>query len=101
MNKHTPTPWGFIYDGSSEWSIGPADDPQSNPVMTIWSKDDDKARANAAHIVKCVNEREELVEALSILLKEYRQFLWDEFSTKDDEYSRRAKKALARAEKEP
>jgi hypothetical protein len=46
------------------------------------------------------DEREELVEALSILLKEYRQFLWDEFSNKDDEYSRRAKKALARAKKQ-
>ena len=61
--NHTPTPWGYTYDGSSEWSIGPAADPQSNPVMSIWSRNDDRARANAAFIVRAVNCHDELIDA--------------------------------------
>jgi len=60
--KHTPTPWGYTYDGSSDWSIGPVNDPQSNPVMNVWSKDDDKARANAGFIVRAVNSHEALLK---------------------------------------
>lgn len=68
---HTAVPWGYVYDGSSEWSIGPADDPQSNPVMTIWSKDDAKAEANAAFVVKAVNAYELIIEALNEAEKIY------------------------------
>lgn len=32
----TPGPWGFTYDGSSDWTIGEADDPQGKPVAHVW-----------------------------------------------------------------
>lgn len=45
--SHTPGPWGYTYDGSSTWSIGPSDDPQVNSVATIFDRRDARARANA------------------------------------------------------
>jgi len=48
MSKHTPGPWGYTYDGSSQWSIGPAEDPQGDDcVASIWDRNDERARANA------------------------------------------------------
>ncbi len=32
----TPGPWGCVYDGSSDWSIGPEDDPQVGRVGGVW-----------------------------------------------------------------
>ena len=31
LKKASPRPWGYTYDGSSDWSIGPKDDPQVSP----------------------------------------------------------------------
>ena len=36
---HTDGPWGWTYDGSSDYSIGPEDDPQVNPVAHVHSRD--------------------------------------------------------------
>ena len=35
-DKFTPGPWEFTYDGSSDWSIGPAADPQGRRVARCW-----------------------------------------------------------------
>ena len=48
--RATKGPWGYCYDGSSDWSIGEQDDPQEKTVLGIWSKDDDKAGANCKFI---------------------------------------------------
>lgn len=45
--RHTPGPWGYVYDGSSTWSVGPYDDPQVGSVLTVYDRKDDRARANA------------------------------------------------------
>jgi hypothetical protein len=48
---NTPGPWGYTYDGSSDWSIGPADDPQGDGrVAHVWDKNDERARANVSLI---------------------------------------------------
>ena len=64
---HTTTPWGFTYDGSSDWSIGQAEDPQGMVVCNIWDRNDDRARANAAFIVRAVNVHEKLLANLKWL----------------------------------
>ncbi len=32
---HTPGPWRSVYDGSSEWSVGPDEDPQDLRIATV------------------------------------------------------------------
>ena len=61
---HTPTPWGYTYDGSSDWSIGQAEDPQGMYVCNIWDRNDARAQSNAAFIVKAVNAYQPMVDAL-------------------------------------
>lgn len=38
-------PLGWTYDGSSDYSIGYADDPQANCVARMWDRKDERARA--------------------------------------------------------
>lgn len=47
MNKQTPAPWGYTYDGSGTYSIGPAADPQGAAIAVIYDHDDERAKANA------------------------------------------------------
>lgn len=35
----TPNSWGWTYDGSSDYSIGPIEDPQVNPVAHVYNRD--------------------------------------------------------------
>jgi hypothetical protein len=35
-NAATPGPWAIVYDGSSDWSIGPQPDPQGLSVAGVW-----------------------------------------------------------------
>lgn len=72
---HTPTPWGYCYDGSSDWSIGEASDPQGKMVCTIWDKNDDRAKANAAFIVLAVNNHDSLLIRLKSLRKAVSKYL--------------------------
>jgi hypothetical protein len=45
--KYTPGPWGWTYDGSSDYSIGTLADPQGdNRIAHVWDKNDERARAN-------------------------------------------------------
>ena len=66
MAEHTPTPWGFTYDGSSTWSIGPEEDPQDRRIATVQRRGGqdtwEEAAANAALIVEAVNAYETLVQ---------------------------------------
>jgi hypothetical protein len=38
-------PWGWTYDGSSDYSIGPAADPQDRRVAHVYSRNPDTAHA--------------------------------------------------------
>lgn len=62
---HTPGPWGFTYDGSSDWSIGPADDPQARRIASVWDRDDARAEAN----VRLIAAAPELLAALKLLAR--------------------------------
>jgi len=62
--EHTPTPWKvYLYGGVQ---IGQED--TGDAVCSMWG-DKQEGEANAAHIVKCVNMHDELVEALYNLVK--------------------------------
>lgn len=66
--KHTPGPWGWTYDGSSDYSIGQADDPQVKRVANIyaWQRNHDQAMADCALIAAAPD----LLAALKALLTE-------------------------------
>jgi len=32
---HTSGPWGYVYDGSSVWSVGRDDDPQDRRIASV------------------------------------------------------------------
>ncbi len=53
----TPTPeeYGYTYDGSSEWSIGPKAETQVDPICTVWDRNDDRAKAKVMLIVNALN----------------------------------------------
>lgn len=44
----TPGPWGWVYDGSKDYSIGRAADPQGHNVANVYAygRDYDRAEAN-------------------------------------------------------
>lgn len=58
-------PYGYCYDGSSTWSIGPARDPQM-AVCNINDRNDDRARAICQYLVRVANCHEELVAACKL-----------------------------------
>jgi hypothetical protein len=45
----TPGPWGYTYDGSNDYSIGAAEDPQAQRVASVYDPTS-KNGANAAFI---------------------------------------------------
>jgi len=61
MPEHTQTPWRAEFDPQcNRWSIlGPHDSPVLAPELAVCFGD-----GNTVHIVRCVNERDGLVEAL-------------------------------------
>lgn len=85
MTAHTPTPWKACtdMDGRHQGFSMLADSPEFqqenwpyHPLIarTLHGRGEaplEVARANAAHIVKCVNAHDYLVEALKILVKQY------------------------------
>lgn len=71
---HTPTPWR-LGEASNEYQSIVCDD-NANGV-TFWVANVD-ARANvAAHIVKCVNLHDELVDALELLIDNISPEAWE------------------------
>lgn len=36
-------PWGWVYDGSSTYSIGDADDPQGTMIASVRDRNDERA----------------------------------------------------------
>lgn len=63
--KHTPTPWKVYQFGGVQ--IGQEDTGEA--ICSMWG-DKSEGDANAAHIVKCVNMHDGLVEALRRLKQE-------------------------------
>lgn len=81
---HTPGPWGYTYDGSSTWSIGPAADPQVDRVATIFGTRNNDAicRANA----RLMAAAPELLAALKALLSiDEVRHVWDAGAIGDGE----------------
>lgn len=46
--------WGFCYDGSSSWSIGPASDPQTGEIF-LHQRDGGRAQRLCEAIVAALN----------------------------------------------
>ena len=81
-SKHTPGPWGYVYDGSSDWSIGPMPDPQANSVAHIWDRNDERAVANV-RLVAAAPDGYKLAEMVLTCWEEHR---FDTVSVGDCEY---------------
>ena len=94
--NHTPTPWTFVVHSNGMHSI--VQDDSGYPVAianmgNVGKIDKERARPNAAHIVKCVNAHEELVAAL-IQLREYAHLM----ATSDHNSHEEARKLLTTAD---
>ena len=66
MSKHTPTPWKVIptKDGYHFLAIADSDGSGvTDPNFCLW-RQGEEAKANADHIVHCVNTYPDLVKAL-------------------------------------
>lgn len=76
MSKVTPRPWQFNkvgYGPDEAWCIFSTEcAPALNIARTPWAEADDAA--NAAHIVKCVNMHEELVNCLKDAILQHEQW---------------------------
>lgn len=59
MSKHTPGPWKTEYVDETTFILDQYDD----VILAL-----DRNHANAAHIVKCVNMHEELLEACKLAI---------------------------------
>lgn len=73
MSKHSQL--GYCYDGSSDWSIGPKEDPQVNPLCHVWDRNDDRAKAKCELIVNAVNTYTRQREVIDALTKELEAIL--------------------------
>lgn len=74
MSKHTPTPWRV--DGTEYLTVGDQNlyhkvirDPSERWIALVECEDAEGG-GNAAHIVRCVNEREELLSLLQSFMRE-------------------------------
>lgn len=70
MNKHTPTPWGInaygeVCQDKGEF-YGLRDRVEVTGFLLTGSSGNAEAAANTAHIVRCVNSHEALVNILKI-----------------------------------
>ncbi|WP_343743132.1 hypothetical protein [Herbaspirillum huttiense] len=76
MNKHTPTPWYAWFEEKNEFHNGRAYIAQaegaphtrhySDVASTVDVELPEIQKANAEHIVRCVNSHEALVKALTV-----------------------------------
>lgn len=68
--QHTPTPWYSEVDTELVYILGTVNG-KEEVICEAGSigNEDLQAQANAAHIVKCVNLHDELVDAVEHLLK--------------------------------
>ena len=72
MNNHTPTPWAFCENADTDntetnfVSLYGVGEVRENITNLLKWYEPEKAIANAAHIVRCVNAHDALVEALKL-----------------------------------
>lgn len=87
--KHTPTPWVSVHRGTKKdiakgndyFRVGSEAD-VSDPDMSCTHVFGTRKEANAAHIVKCVNLHDELVEALGELIENISPHSWGSHENK-------------------
>lgn len=90
--KHTPGPWRWVYDGSSDYSIGEADDPQAKPVAGVYDRNHKRAAANCDLIAAAPD----LLEACKDLVDRFERKATSKASLSCS-YAE-AKRAIAKAE---
>lgn len=95
MSQHTPGPWGWVYDGSSTYSIGEDDDPQGTMIASVADRRSERAMANCSLIAAAP----ELLAALKGLLafEEYAAYCQECGIGRSAEWQA-AKAAVAKAE---
>jgi hypothetical protein len=66
--QHTPTPWMVEEDGEGVQTISRGGG-RDGDIVTNIRYADSRGKADAAHIVKCVNAHDALLEAVRICLR--------------------------------
>jgi len=76
MGNHTPAPWKVFYAKyNGELILGVGEDNGQGIIASngsFWG-DDQEAKANAEHVVKCVNVHDELLEVLEECMVEIKK----------------------------
>lgn len=84
MTEHTKTPWQ-VYDEDCEDGAVIIHSPSQEVNIAVMSREPEmrsEITANAAHIVKCVNLHDELVEALEVVAQELDRWAREEYAAK-------------------
>lgn len=101
-NKHTPTPWRtgipgtVVADSSDGITIGGATGQENVDYYGGNLIGESISKANAEHIVKCVNAYSEMLEAL-VLINKFAQCSDDRFANYSDTINELTKKAIKKA----
>ena len=102
--EHTATPWELVNDSGPFTEIYIESEPlgwKSGPIAIVRpvSGDCDTARANAEHIIRCVNSHDDLVKACEYVMKWFAA--WSvECGPAEDELFERLQAAIDKAERD-
>ena len=100
VRAHTPGQWGWTYDGSGDYSLGPKDDPQVGPVAHVYTRhQSEQCEAD----VTLLAAAPDLLAALKVITDQYVSLVasgdcgnWD--AERDDQVVL-ARAAIAKAER--
>lgn len=94
QSKYTPAPWKVFYaKNNGQLILGVGQDTGEGIIASngsFWG-DDDEAKANAEHVVKCVNLHDELLEVLEQLYSGFKSRCTEGFQIKIEKAIAKAK----------
>ncbi len=98
--SHTPAPWGYVYDGSSVWSVGREDDPQDARIAAVQKcSHGEDGWHEAAWNAQLIAAAPDLLNALKMLLGDIQDYQRINNLGGEDNHSQvTARAAIAKAE---
>ena len=66
----TTPKYAFTYDGSRDFTIGLAPDPQAQPICNVWDNNIDKGQAKAELVCDALNNTQAMRDVLEEIAKE-------------------------------
>ena len=89
---HTPGPWGWTYDGSSDYTLGQLPDPQGVTVCNVWERIHGKAIGN----LNLISSAPDMLEMLYAVLPAVEEA--DEFNKPTHKNGPKVRALIAKAE---